>query len=45
MIELANLTVEELEAEGRAAGFEPEPSRSVPATDEHVGSEVVMLRA
>jgi SAM-dependent methyltransferase len=44
VIELANLTVEKLEAEGRAAGLEPEPARSVPATDEHVGSEVVLLR-
>jgi SAM-dependent methyltransferase len=44
-IELANLTVAELEAEGRAAGFAPEPARTVPATDEHVGSEVVLLRA
>jgi SAM-dependent methyltransferase len=45
VIELVNLTVERLEAEGRAAGFTPEPSRSIPATDEHVGSEVVLLRA
>jgi SAM-dependent methyltransferase len=45
VIELANLTVGQVEAEGRAAGFVPEPSRSIPATDEHVGSEVVLLRA
>ena len=44
-IELAHLTVEELEAEGRAAGFAPLPARSVPPTEEHVGSEVVLLRA
>jgi SAM-dependent methyltransferase len=44
-IELALVTVEGLEAEGRAAGLEPLPARSVPATDEHVGSEVVLLRA
>ncbi len=45
VIELVNLTVERLEAEGRAAGLDPEPPRSIPATDEHVGSEVVLLRA
>jgi SAM-dependent methyltransferase len=44
-VELAALGVEELEAEGLAAGLRPEPSRPVPATDEHVGSEVVVLRA
>jgi hypothetical protein len=45
VIELAALSPEELEAEGRAAGLEPEPARSIPPTDEHVGSEVVLLRA
>jgi SAM-dependent methyltransferase len=45
VIELATVTVEELEAEGRAAGFAVEPGRSIDATDEHVGSEVVLLRA
>ena len=44
-IVLAHLTVEMLEAEGRAVGLEPEPSREVPGTDEHVGAEVVVLRA
>jgi SAM-dependent methyltransferase len=44
-IELAHLTVERLEAEGRAAGFTPEPARRIAATAEHVGSEVVLLRA
>jgi SAM-dependent methyltransferase len=44
-IELTNLTVDQLEAEGRAAGLAPEPARAIPATDEHVGSEVVLLRA
>jgi SAM-dependent methyltransferase len=44
-IELAHLTVEALEEEGRAAGFAPEPARPIPATAEHVGSEVVLLRA
>jgi SAM-dependent methyltransferase len=33
-----------LHAEGRAAGLTPEPGRRVAATDEHVGSEVVLLR-
>jgi SAM-dependent methyltransferase len=45
VIELAGLIPDELEAEGRAAGFTPEPARAIPPTDEHVGSEVVMLRA
>jgi SAM-dependent methyltransferase len=44
VIELAALAVEDLEAEGAAAGLHPEPSREVPATDEHVGSAVVVLR-
>jgi hypothetical protein len=44
-IVLAHLTVEMLEAEGRAAGLEPAQARLVPATEEHVGSEVVVLRA
>ena len=43
-IELAHLTVAELEAEGRSAGLEPEPARHVAATADHVGAEVVMLR-
>jgi SAM-dependent methyltransferase len=44
-IELAHLSVEQLEHEGRAAGLEPEPARHVAATAEHVGAEVVLLRA
>ena len=44
-IELAHLDVPRLEAEGRAAGFVPEPARQVAATAEHVGAEVVLLRA
>jgi SAM-dependent methyltransferase len=43
-IELAELTVEALEAEGAAAGLRPEPARTIAPTDEHVGSEVVLLR-
>jgi SAM-dependent methyltransferase len=45
VIELATLTTASLKDEGRAAGFTPEPARAIPATDEHVGSEVVLLRA
>jgi SAM-dependent methyltransferase len=44
-IVLADLTVEMLEAEGRAAGLEPAGARQVPGTEDHVGSEVVLLRA
>jgi SAM-dependent methyltransferase len=44
-IELAHLDVRQLEAEGRAAGFMPEPARRIAATAEHVGAEVVLLRA
>ena len=45
VIELAHVGVEQLEAEGRAVGLTPEPARSVDPTTEHVGSEVVLLRA
>ncbi len=44
-IELTHLTAEQLEAEGRAAGFTREPARRIAATAEHVGAEVVLLRA
>jgi len=43
-IALAHLTVEQLEAEGRAAGLAPEPARRIAPTEEHVGSGVVLLR-
>ena len=43
-IELARVTADVLEAEGRAAGFAPEPPRSIAPTADHVGTEVVMLR-
>jgi SAM-dependent methyltransferase len=43
-IVLEHVTVEDLEAEGRAAGLEPEEARHVPDTEEHVGSNVVVLR-
>ena len=45
VIELAHVTVEQLQAEGRAAGLTPEPARTIEPTTEHVGSEVVLLRA
>lgn len=44
-IELADLDVGALEVEGATAGFEVEAAREVPATDRHVGSRVVVLRA
>jgi SAM-dependent methyltransferase len=43
-IELARVDGALLAAEGRAAGLQPEPSRQIDATDEHIGTEVVMLR-
>jgi hypothetical protein len=45
VIELAHVSVVGLEAEGRAAGLVPEPARIIDPTPEHVGSEVVLLRA
>jgi len=44
-IELAHVSIAQLEAEGRAVGFTPEPARHVAATADHVGAEVVLLRA
>jgi SAM-dependent methyltransferase len=44
VIELAAVSAAELEAEGAAAGLRPEPARTIDATPEHVGSEVVLLR-
>jgi SAM-dependent methyltransferase len=43
-IELAAVTLAQLEAEGAAVGLRPEPARTIAPTDEHVGSEVVLLR-
>jgi SAM-dependent methyltransferase len=40
---LDSVTPDELEAEGRAAGLVPAGRRSVPETDEYVGSTVVLL--
>ena len=44
VIELATVTADGLEAEGRAAGLTPEPARVIPETADHVGAEVVLLR-
>lgn len=43
-IRLRALGAGELEGEARAVGLEPRPRRATPATDEHVGSTVVVLR-
>jgi hypothetical protein len=45
VVELAALTAHELAREGAACGLDPEPARHVEETDDHVGSEVVILRA
>lgn len=45
VIHLDRITAEELEEEGLAAGFAVADRRHVDPTDEHVGSEVVVLRA
>jgi len=44
-IELARLSAAALEREGRAAGLAAVGRRAIPATDEYVGSTVVVLRA
>jgi len=44
-VRLDRLDGEALEAEGRAAGLDSAGRRFVEMTDEHVGSEVVLLRA
>lgn len=41
---LASLSSEELEAEAGAAGLHPEERHEIPATADHVGSEVVVCR-
>jgi SAM-dependent methyltransferase len=43
-IELDRVGVARIERDARAAGLHPEPAVTVAATDEHVGSTVVMLR-
>jgi SAM-dependent methyltransferase len=44
LVVLAAVTAAELAAEGAAAGLRPLPARRIAPTDEHVGSEVVVLR-
>ena len=44
VVELAHVTVEQLEDEGRAAGLEPEPALHVEPTADHVAAAVVLLR-
>lgn len=43
LIELDRVSARELECEGREVGLDPLGRREVPATDEHVGSVVVVL--
>lgn len=45
LLGLDRVTLEEVEAEGRAAGLEVLPGRIIGATEEHVGTSVVLLRA
>jgi SAM-dependent methyltransferase len=44
VIELAAVSADGLAAEGAAVGLRPEPGRTIGPTDDHVGSEVVLLR-
>jgi SAM-dependent methyltransferase len=44
-IALDLLSVEQLECEGAAAGLRPETAGRIEATEDHLGSDVVMLRA
>lgn len=44
-VALDDLSTHQLEREGRECGFEPAGRMAVPATPEHSGSEVVVLRA
>jgi SAM-dependent methyltransferase len=44
VIVLAHVTAAGLHAEAAAAGLHPEATRHIDATDDHVGSEVVILR-
>ncbi|HEY7831158.1 MAG TPA: class I SAM-dependent methyltransferase [Solirubrobacteraceae bacterium] len=45
LIELDRIDGAELEREGAAVGLHPEQARHIPTTDDHAGSDVVMLRA
>jgi SAM-dependent methyltransferase len=44
LIELERLTSEQLQEEARAAGWRTEPTVRIDETEDHAGSEVVMLR-
>jgi SAM-dependent methyltransferase len=44
-IELDRVGASSIEREARAVGLTPQPRLQIPATDEHVGSVVVVLRA
>jgi SAM-dependent methyltransferase len=45
LITIDRVGIPQLEDEGMQAGLRPEPARQVPATEEHTGGPVVMLRA
>jgi SAM-dependent methyltransferase len=45
VIELQRLDAARLEREASSAGLHPEPARTLPPTDDHVGGTVVVLRA
>ncbi len=45
VIELQRLGAAELEREASGIGLHPEPARTLPPTDDHVGGTVVVLRA
>jgi SAM-dependent methyltransferase len=45
VVELDRLSAARLRREARALGFAAPPARHIPATEEHAGSTVVMLRA
>ena len=45
VIELDRLSPAQLQREASEVGLRPEPTRRVPASEEHTGSAVVMLRA
>jgi SAM-dependent methyltransferase len=45
VIELDRLSPAQLQREAAEVGLRPEPTRQIPASEEHTGSAVVMLRA
>jgi SAM-dependent methyltransferase len=45
LLSLDRVEISQLEHEARRAGLRPEPPRQIPATEEHTGGPVVMLRA